>query len=138
MGLSPTQIRRARETQGLTQYELAARLDMSQPAVAHWEAGRTSPRDGAAQRLREVLQIGQLTDEEAVEKAAQAILQADRAHGEYHGITADEVISQHVDGSWRDNIGRWADLLRAALRRAREEDPAVGKTVYGGRNRRSA
>lgn len=132
-------IRRAREARGWTQAELAERVGASRPAVGNWEAGRWNPSAPYDQRLREVLKLGQLTDEEAVltdeeavDKAAQAILQCYRTRGGYDGVTAIEVISDHV-GFELDIVGdgmdRWGKLLRAALERAREVEPRVGRTT---------
>lgn len=41
----------ARDAAGLTQIELAAKVETSQPTIARWEAGRGVPSDGMKIRL---------------------------------------------------------------------------------------
>ena len=48
-------IRRVRKSRGLTQAELAERLNISEMTVRRWEAGQRSPRIEATQKLAEVL-----------------------------------------------------------------------------------
>lgn len=53
----PTLLRDARKASKLTQQELADLLDVSQPTVAGWEAGRTIPLHASLLRLSEVLEV---------------------------------------------------------------------------------
>ena len=50
-------IRLARVTKGLTQAELAERMNVSQGAVGHWEIGYTLPKAGHLVKLSELLEI---------------------------------------------------------------------------------
>jgi transcriptional regulator with XRE-family HTH domain len=56
--LAGQRIRAAREAVGLTQAELAARLDVSQPVVAALEAGRGNPTVGQLAAVATALQVG--------------------------------------------------------------------------------
>lgn len=51
-------IRTARREVGLTQRELAERLDVSQPVVAALESGRANPTVGQLAAVAEALQVG--------------------------------------------------------------------------------
>jgi transcriptional regulator with XRE-family HTH domain len=51
-------IRAARQEVGLTQQELAARLDVSQPVVAALESGRGNPTIGQLAAVAEAMQVG--------------------------------------------------------------------------------
>ena len=44
-----------RERAGLSQYELAAAIGVSRPAVTRWEAGQRSPRGDLAERYADAL-----------------------------------------------------------------------------------
>ncbi|MBS0560768.1 MAG: helix-turn-helix transcriptional regulator [Proteobacteria bacterium] len=48
----------ARQAQGWTQTELAARLGVTRSAVAQWETGRAGQVTGTVSRIAEVLGIG--------------------------------------------------------------------------------
>lgn len=48
-----TNIKRLRESKGLTQEELAKALGMSRPAVTQWETGWSQPRMGTIEKLAE-------------------------------------------------------------------------------------
>jgi ribosome-binding protein aMBF1 (putative translation factor) len=53
---SPAEIIRARrEAKGLTQADLAAKLEVSPPRVSEWEHGKRNPSGGTAMALRRVL-----------------------------------------------------------------------------------
>jgi ribosome-binding protein aMBF1 (putative translation factor) len=52
-------LRDARIREGLTQKELANRAGVSQPAIAKWEQGRTSPRSESRARLEAVIGVGE-------------------------------------------------------------------------------
>lgn len=49
------QIREYRKRAGMTQAELAARMDVDQSAVSLWEAGKTRPLRKMRERLAKVL-----------------------------------------------------------------------------------
>lgn len=51
----PTEIKRRREQLGLTQAELAARVEASRRTVIDWEAGKSQPQGRFYARLVEVL-----------------------------------------------------------------------------------
>ncbi len=51
-------IRDAREQVGLTQLQLARRMDVSQPVIAALEAGRGNPTVGQLAAVAEALQVG--------------------------------------------------------------------------------
>jgi transcriptional regulator with XRE-family HTH domain len=55
-------LKNAREAAGLTQTELAERVESSQPTIARWEAGRGVPSDGMKIRLALVLGYEQPRD----------------------------------------------------------------------------
>lgn len=50
-------IKAARLQKGMSQTELAERLGVSQPAVAHWESGAHAPRFALLPRIAAVLEI---------------------------------------------------------------------------------
>jgi len=50
-------VQRYRERAGLTQDELATRLDVTQQTVGKWESGKAYPRPGVFAKLNNVLQI---------------------------------------------------------------------------------
>lgn len=47
----------AREKAGITQYELAKRLNVTQGAVSQWESGQTKPRSDMLVRLADTLGV---------------------------------------------------------------------------------
>jgi transcriptional regulator with XRE-family HTH domain len=51
-------IRAARETVGLTQLQVAARMQVSQPVIAALEAGRGNPTIGQLAAVASALQVG--------------------------------------------------------------------------------
>jgi transcriptional regulator with XRE-family HTH domain len=51
-------IRAARESVGLTQIEVAERMEVSQPVVAALEAGRANPTVGQLAAVASALQVG--------------------------------------------------------------------------------
>lgn len=53
--LSGWRIRALRIARGMTQYDLAAEVGVSRPAVAQWESGHARPSSEHEARLREVL-----------------------------------------------------------------------------------
>ncbi len=60
MSRSPSagaRIKAARLLKGLSQTELAERLGVSQPAVAHWESGAHAPRYALLPRIAAMLEI---------------------------------------------------------------------------------
>lgn len=60
MSRSPSagaRIKAARLLKGMSQTELAERLGVSQPAVAHWESGAHAPRFALLPRIAAVLDI---------------------------------------------------------------------------------
>jgi transcriptional regulator with XRE-family HTH domain len=60
MSRSPSagaRIKAARLLMGLSQTELAERLGVSQPAVAHWESGAHAPRYALLPRIAALLEI---------------------------------------------------------------------------------
>ena len=50
-------IAKYRKLQNLTQAELAAKLDVHQTQIAHWEKGRSKPRQDSLARLAEAFEI---------------------------------------------------------------------------------
>lgn len=62
-------IRRLREAAGLTQDELARKLDMTRPAIGRWESGATTPRTSLLPKLAEALDctVAALMGEDAAE-----------------------------------------------------------------------
>ena len=50
-------VRQARKSRGLTQAELAERLEISEMTVRRWESGQRSPRMEEIQKLAEVLKV---------------------------------------------------------------------------------
>src|SRR5471032_2514739 len=50
-------VQRYRERAGLTQDELAARLEVTQQTVGKWESGKAYPRPGVFARLNQTLSI---------------------------------------------------------------------------------
>ncbi len=52
-----SRIREARLARGLSQSELAERVRVSQPTIAHWEQGAHAPRQMAMSRLAEALGV---------------------------------------------------------------------------------
>jgi len=50
-------IRRARKSAGLSQADLAAHVDVSQPTVANWELGAHDPRRGVLEKVAEALGV---------------------------------------------------------------------------------
>lgn len=48
-------IARARKTGGLTQVQLAEEMGVSQPTIANWESGETTPSDDQVRRLQDWL-----------------------------------------------------------------------------------
>lgn len=66
MGLAEN-IRAARQARGMTQQELADRLDLTPNAVTMWESGRSKPRTAMMPLLAEILgtTTGELLGEEA-------------------------------------------------------------------------
>lgn len=67
------QIKEWRETKNLSQEELAAKTDISQSAISHWENGKRKPN------------------------IEQCILLAD-----FYGISIDELIGHEVKKNWED------------------------------------
>lgn len=60
MSRSPSagaRIKAARLQKGMSQTELAERLGVSQPAVAHWESGAHAPRFALLPRIAAILEI---------------------------------------------------------------------------------
>ena len=53
--LTGWRIRARRQVLGMSQYDLAARMGVSRPAVAQWESDAYRPTDEHMARLREVL-----------------------------------------------------------------------------------
>lgn len=53
--MTPENIRRRRQAQGLTQYQLAELMGVTRTAVSWWESGSHPPSDEHAARLRQVL-----------------------------------------------------------------------------------
>jgi transcriptional regulator with XRE-family HTH domain len=51
-------IRAARDEVGLTQLQLAQRMDVSQPVIAALEAGRGNPTIGQLAAIADALQVG--------------------------------------------------------------------------------
>ena len=51
-------IRTARDEVGLTQIQLAQRMDVSQPVIAALEAGRGNPTIGQLAAIADALQVG--------------------------------------------------------------------------------
>lgn len=45
----------ARERAGITQGELAKRMEVTQGAVSQWEYGQTKPRSGTLSKLADIL-----------------------------------------------------------------------------------
>lgn len=45
----------ARERAGITQGELAKRMEVTQGAVSQWESGQTRPRSGTLSKLADIL-----------------------------------------------------------------------------------
>jgi transcriptional regulator with XRE-family HTH domain len=56
--LTGQRIRAARDAVGLTQTQLAERMDVSQPVIAALEAGRSNPTLGQLAAVAEALQVG--------------------------------------------------------------------------------
>jgi UDP-N-acetylglucosamine 1-carboxyvinyltransferase len=56
--LAGERIRTAREAVGITQSELARRMEVSQPVIAELEAGRKNPTLGQLAAVAEALQVG--------------------------------------------------------------------------------
>ncbi len=54
---SGRRLRLVREGAGLTQRQLAAKLDVTQAAVAHWETGRHKPRPTWHRKIAEALEV---------------------------------------------------------------------------------
>ena len=50
-------IAKYRRLQNLTQAELAAKLDVHQTQIAHWEKGRTKPRQDSLVRLAQAFEV---------------------------------------------------------------------------------
>lgn len=50
-------LRYYRELRGLSQRDLAKRIDTTQPAIVHWERGLAYPQLGLAVRLSRVLKV---------------------------------------------------------------------------------
>ena len=50
-------IKKTREEKGLSQEQLAERLNMTRQAVSNWERGKTEPDIETLQRLSEVLEV---------------------------------------------------------------------------------
>jgi transcriptional regulator with XRE-family HTH domain len=55
--ICPDRIRAARQAAGLTQVEVAARLNVQQATVSHWETGRKSPTTANLVRLAFLLGV---------------------------------------------------------------------------------
>ena len=58
MSISPHEIRQIRQNLGLTQTELAKRLQTTRSAVAKWEGGECRPRGPAEVLLRMLASLG--------------------------------------------------------------------------------
>lgn len=66
-----TNIRKLREKSGLTQPQIADKVNVSKQSISNWETGLKAPRMGALQKLADIfgVSIGDITDEHPVEKS---------------------------------------------------------------------
>ncbi len=62
--IDPEQLRQARVRAGLSQGDLAQRLDLSQPTVSTWESGTSTPKPANLTALNRILDIGAEGDTE--------------------------------------------------------------------------
>ncbi len=80
-------ISRARTAVGLTRMELAAKLNLREKDVEHFEAEKTKPTDGDVRKLENFLKIKLLTESIAVAPAA-----VQRSRSSFSGITLADIV----------------------------------------------
>jgi len=108
-------LRQTRKGSGLSQYDLADRVGVTQSTISHWELGYSKPDHAMIVVL--AVEVGDplgLSRSEILEAAVEAIRRAEQGTLDMEGPTADEIISAYTG----DDLQRWYELSREALARA--------------------
>lgn len=142
MTTSPAEIRRVRESLGLTQVALAERLGVSFVTVNRWENGRTAPSDLAIQRLEQLAGSLKPKTPEVVSKlpdflgsapAVRLLVEAERLSYGYLANPAFAIETSRVDPLPHQRIAVYEYMLpQDRLRFLLADDAGAGKTIMAG------
>ena len=125
-------LRQMREKAGLTQGDLAEKLDVSRPAVSSWESGKIRPRLNKLQQLADLFDttVADLMGEDASEPV--------RPNGAQY-VTLPVLVAGHA-GEFTDEFGpdEVADVPLSVLERVNDPDAYLMRVRGSCMNRRFA
>lgn len=125
-------LRQMREKAGLTQGDLAEKLDVSRPAVSSWESGKIRPRLNKLQQLADLFDttVADLMGEDATEPV--------RPNGAQY-VTLPVLVAGHA-GEFTDEFGpdEVADVPLSVLERVNDPDAYLMRVRGSCMNRRFA
>lgn len=125
-------LRQMREKAGLTQGDLADKLDVSRPAVSSWESGKIRPRLNKLQQLADLFDttVAELMGEDATEPV--------RPNGAQY-VTLPVLVAGHA-GEFTDEFGpdEVADVPISVLERVNDPDAYLMRVRGSCMNRRFA
>lgn len=125
-------LRQVREKAGLTQGDLADKLDVSRPAVSSWESGKIRPRLNKLQQLADLFDttVAELMGEDATEPV--------RPNGAQY-VTLPVLVAGHA-GEFTDEFGpdEVADVPISVLERVNDPDAYLMRVRGSCMNRRFA
>lgn len=125
-------LRQMREIAGLTQGDLADKLDVSRPAVSSWESGKIRPR------LNKLQQLAELFDTTVAELMGEDAAEAVRPNGAQY-VTLPVLVAGHA-GEFTDEFGpdEVADVPISVLERVNDPDAYLMRVRGSCMNRRFA
>lgn len=125
-------LRQMREKAGLTQGDLADKLDVSRPAVSSWESGKIRPR------LNKLQQLADLFDTTVAELMGEDATEAVRPNGAQY-VTLPVLVAGHA-GEFTDEFGpdEVADVPISVLERVNDPDAYLMRVRGSCMNRRFA
>lgn len=125
-------LRQMREKAGLTQGDLADKLDVSRPAVSSWESGKIRPR------LNKLQQLADLFDTTVAELMGEDTTEPVRPNGAQY-VTLPVLVAGHA-GEFTDEFGpdEVADVPVSVLERVNDPDAYLMRVRGSCMNRRFA
>lgn len=125
-------LRQMREEAGLTQGDLADKLDVSRPAVSSWESGKIRPR------LNKLQQLADLFDTTVADLMGEDVTEAVRPNGAQY-VTLPVLVAGHA-GEFTDEFGpdEVADVPTSVLERVNDPDAYLMRVRGSCMNRRFA
>lgn len=125
-------LRQMREKAGLTQGDLADKLDVSRPAVSSWESGKIRPR------LNKLQQLADLFDTTVADLMGEDATEAVRPNGAQY-VTLPVLVAGHA-GEFTDEFGpdEVADVPISVLERVNDPDAYLMRVRGSCMNRRFA